>query len=542
MALLSTYPRITDPFKQGTHSGLNFAYGVGSVRADNVVTDVAAGTVTLPDDATNYIEITTAGDVSANTTGFTVGSIPLYMAVTASGAITTTDKRCFLSIGGGSSSVGNAADIAVVDAGEYFTGTDAEAVLQEVGKQTNELDSQINTNNSSELWELIGLDIFEDISNWSFYNFETGAVDTNWTVSGNKIKNTLGLAGDFPRVAYFNKSKISDGRIQVVIENPSALNADGKWAGLIIKSKANNNFIMVVLHANTNYNVKVWKYDGLYTQLAYINLIEDDVKFRTGCKYSLEVDIEGNRLKVNINGREIIDITDENILDYMVGKSGLVAQQLYQWEFSNFSLFEKSYDKISKSDTNKILCIGSSITYGYGATTSYPDRLQTKFNQEYNKNTIVINAGISSDTTTMMGARLQALLTAHIPSIVVIETSVNDLKTANVSPAFSFDNTIGNMRKMIKRVKGTGAIPIITTITSLNPNVAGDLNNQSFQWLHQLNNRIRVLAKQEKIRWVENAYAFKNDLTLLTDTVHPNDAGAQIMADTAYNTITRCTQ
>lgn len=100
MAILSTYPRITDSFKQGTHSGLNFAYGVGSVRADNVVTNVAAGTVTLTDNATNYIEITTAGVISANTTSFTSGKIPLYKVVTVSGEITNiVDVRCFLSAG-----------------------------------------------------------------------------------------------------------------------------------------------------------------------------------------------------------------------------------------------------------------------------------------------------------------------------------------------------------------------------------------------------------------------------------------------------------
>lgn len=98
--------RTIDPFKPGTHSGLDFAYGVGIVRDDNAVARVNAGTVTLTDDATNYIEATTAGIVSGNTTGFTAGSIPLYTVTAASGAITAVqDDRCFFSAGGGSGGV-----------------------------------------------------------------------------------------------------------------------------------------------------------------------------------------------------------------------------------------------------------------------------------------------------------------------------------------------------------------------------------------------------------------------------------------------------
>lgn len=97
--------RTIDPFKPGTHSGLDFAYGVGIARADNAVARVAAGTVALTDDATNYIETTTAGVVSANTTGFTVGSIPLFTVTTSGGAITAVqDDRCFFNVGGGGGS------------------------------------------------------------------------------------------------------------------------------------------------------------------------------------------------------------------------------------------------------------------------------------------------------------------------------------------------------------------------------------------------------------------------------------------------------
>ena len=98
IADLTTYPRVADPFKEGTHSGLDFAYGIGRVRDDTVITNVAAGTITLADAATNYIEVDpSTGTVSANTTGYTTGRIPLYEATTAAGDIVgVQDDRCFL--------------------------------------------------------------------------------------------------------------------------------------------------------------------------------------------------------------------------------------------------------------------------------------------------------------------------------------------------------------------------------------------------------------------------------------------------------------
>ncbi len=80
-----------------SHSALNFAYKAGRIMDGITPRDVAAGTVALTNTATNYIEITpSTGAVSANTTGFTAGRIPLFTAVTAGGAITTvTDKRAY---------------------------------------------------------------------------------------------------------------------------------------------------------------------------------------------------------------------------------------------------------------------------------------------------------------------------------------------------------------------------------------------------------------------------------------------------------------
>ena len=74
--------------------GLTFAYYGGYILVDGVQTLVAAGTLTLTASVTNYIEMTRAGVVSSNSSGFTAGRIPLYTAVTNTVGITAlTDFR-----------------------------------------------------------------------------------------------------------------------------------------------------------------------------------------------------------------------------------------------------------------------------------------------------------------------------------------------------------------------------------------------------------------------------------------------------------------
>lgn len=76
-----------------TTTGLTFGYNGGEYAFNGEVITVAAGTVTLTDDATNIVQLLAQGAVSAVTLGNET-ELPLYQVVTASGAITgITDLR-----------------------------------------------------------------------------------------------------------------------------------------------------------------------------------------------------------------------------------------------------------------------------------------------------------------------------------------------------------------------------------------------------------------------------------------------------------------
>ena len=81
--------------RMATSTALTWAYYGGKILVDGVITSIANGTVSLTGSTTNYVEATRFGVVSANTTGFTAGRIPLYQIVTGSATVTSyTDKRC----------------------------------------------------------------------------------------------------------------------------------------------------------------------------------------------------------------------------------------------------------------------------------------------------------------------------------------------------------------------------------------------------------------------------------------------------------------
>lgn len=84
-----------------TTTGLTFGYKEGRLFNAGTLVTVSASTIALTNNTTNYVEVSAAGVVSVNTSGFTAGRIPLYQILTSGGAIVTvTNKKPLLSIVG----------------------------------------------------------------------------------------------------------------------------------------------------------------------------------------------------------------------------------------------------------------------------------------------------------------------------------------------------------------------------------------------------------------------------------------------------------
>lgn len=88
-ALAGVVPASLFSKKLATTGGLTWGYFGGYMWVAGAWTLIADGTTALTNTATNYLEATYAGVVSANTTGFTIGRIPLARIVCAGGVVTS---------------------------------------------------------------------------------------------------------------------------------------------------------------------------------------------------------------------------------------------------------------------------------------------------------------------------------------------------------------------------------------------------------------------------------------------------------------------
>lgn len=120
--------------RASTTAGLTWGYYGGVARLDDgSLLQIANGTKALTNNATNYLELDTSdGSIDLNTSGWTSGKRRLYAIVVASSAVTSyVDWRSLMSSSAAASVAAD--DVSIADAGSYFTGTDVEAALQEIG-------------------------------------------------------------------------------------------------------------------------------------------------------------------------------------------------------------------------------------------------------------------------------------------------------------------------------------------------------------------------------------------------------------------------
>lgn len=91
--------------------GLIANYDGGRIRIDNAIHEIAGSSLTLADDDTNYVHITSGGVVTSNTTGFPGNSWPMAEVTTADGDITAiADRRTIPDIDTGAAGTGNTLD------------------------------------------------------------------------------------------------------------------------------------------------------------------------------------------------------------------------------------------------------------------------------------------------------------------------------------------------------------------------------------------------------------------------------------------------
>jgi len=160
-----------------------------------------------------------------------------------------------------------------------------------------------------------------------------------------------------------------------------------------------------------------------------------------------------------------------------------------------------------------IICFGDSLTYGIGAGESmdYPSQLSQMIGQP------VINAGVSGDTTARALQRLERDVLSKSPDLVLITLGGNDLKNGVAK-----DRAFDNLRLIVDSIQDAGAQVILGGIQF-------PVRDRGFGRAYQ------ELADDTGVILIPNIFAgIMGNRKLMSDPIHPNAAGYEVMAEKFY--------
>jgi len=190
---------------------------------------------------------------------------------------------------------------------------------------------------------------------------------------------------------------------------------------------------------------------------------------------------------------------------------------------------------------NTYMGFGDSITVGEGSSDDggYRDRLEAKLRQRLGKAT-VINQGLSGTRSNAGAQRIHQVLPAERPAYTLILYGTNDWNQSECKTAFPCF-TIDSLRSIVRTVRGAQSLPLLATIPPCNLGMDDRCPPSRQQWIHDMDELIRQMAREEGavVADVEAAFLAHPPLSaLLVDHIHPNDAGYEIMASEFFAAIT----
>jgi acyl-CoA thioesterase-1 len=186
----------------------------------------------------------------------------------------------------------------------------------------------------------------------------------------------------------------------------------------------------------------------------------------------------------------------------------------------------------------RIACVGDSITFGHGladrSTQSYPAVLAARLGASHT----VQNFGVSGTTLLKNGdhpywdeANYSAS-SSFDPDVVVIMLGTNDAKPQNWSheAEFSLDYV-----ELIEHYRSLGALVYVATPPPVYG--AGGFDIQPGVVANEVVPLVRTIATDAGAPLVEVFTALSGKSELFPDTVHPNAAGAELIAETVFAAI-----
>ena len=165
---------------------------------------------------------------------------------------------------------------------------------------------------------------------------------------------------------------------------------------------------------------------------------------------------------------------------------------------------------------SRVLALGDSLTAPHGVKPGedWPTLLGQKTGW------VVINAGISGNTSAQALERLPTLLDEHQPQLVLVSLGGNDMLRK-----MSQEQTVANLGRMLDLARASGAKAVL--LATPKPSIAGAVFNS----LSPADFYAEV-AKDKKVPLIKDALPeVLSDTALKGDQLHPNAAGHALLGD-----------
>jgi len=185
----------------------------------------------------------------------------------------------------------------------------------------------------------------------------------------------------------------------------------------------------------------------------------------------------------------------------------------------------------------KLVCIGDSLTYGYGVLSAecWVDLIKMHFDIE------VINQGVNGDTTSGILSRYYSDVIDKKPDYVIIMAGTNDL-------LMNYPLTLikDNIKILVKEAKENTIVPIIAFQPPIIAEIAESYWNEKGNYatsaiiLAAYVNWLKTYSQDNNIDFVNFYDIFINEnsiKSLYSDGIHPNADGHKLMFDAVFEVL-----
>ena len=191
----------------------------------------------------------------------------------------------------------------------------------------------------------------------------------------------------------------------------------------------------------------------------------------------------------------------------------------------------------SVTEGENALPLGGASLLFIDTANAYPTKLQSKLATSFpGQSAVVINEGVSNETSEDGVDRLPGVLAQHQPDGLLLLEGYNDLGTGDPDPD-AIQQVVASLQDMVQDARDAG-VPYVF-VSTLTPGRTG-LRQRDASELLQVNALIRLMVMSEGAILVDSFNTFVGrEATLVSDDgLHLTAAGNDVLAETFLSSIT----